>query len=152
MKNLYFTDIWHPQPFSCPHSVTVTFVHRLNSRACDFILFRQGHFQQQIIRWRSCSFMCLICVFRLSSTLSSCPPLVPCCQWTMRTLFVDVILECSPPTMNHGDTRLVALHHHLTIYNRRHVKLCSCHSNLSVTSSTVCISVYSPIASLVVLL
>lgn len=46
---------------------------------------------------------------RSSSIRSFYPPQVPCSPWTMRTLFVVVTWECSPPIMSHGDIHLVTL-------------------------------------------
>lgn len=63
---------------------------------------------------------------RSFSTLSSCPPLVLCYRWTMRTLFVAVTLECSPPTMNHGDTHLVTFYHHIIICKRTGIYALKC--------------------------
>lgn len=68
-----------------------------------------------------------VCALRLSSTLSSCPPPVLCCRWTMRTLFVAVTLECSPPTMNHGDTHLVTLYHYAACTSDMHLQTIHTH-------------------------
>ena len=47
-------------------------------------------------------------LLRLCSTLNSSTPPTLCLHWTMKTLCEVAISECSPVTMNRGDTHLVS--------------------------------------------